>query len=110
MSWGGIGNITKQGKDSIQFRVSSLKDLLVVIDHFDKYPLITQKRADYLLFKQVFDLVLRKEHLTLEGLHIIVAIRAVINLGLSDDLKEAFPDIVPVSRPLVTDQEIKDPN
>ena len=33
-----------------------------------------------------------------------------MNLGLSDVLKTAFPDITPVVRPLVVDQEIKDPN
>lgn len=25
-----------------------------IIKHFDKYPLVTQKLADYLLFKQAF--------------------------------------------------------
>lgn len=39
-----------------------------------------------------------KEHLTLEGLHEIVAIKASINRGLSEMLKVAFPDIVPVKR------------
>jgi hypothetical protein len=39
----GVGNITNKGKDMIQFRVTSLKDLTVIVDHFDKYPLITQK-------------------------------------------------------------------
>jgi hypothetical protein len=33
-----------------------------------------------------------------------------MNRGLSDELKTAFPDITPVVRPLVVDQEIKDPN
>jgi len=32
-----------------------------------------------------------------------------MNNGLSDKLKAAFPDIKPVQRPLVTDQEIKNP-
>jgi hypothetical protein len=51
----------------------------------------------------------RKEHLTKEGLERIVAIKASINLGLSDELKAAFSDIVPVNRPLVTNQDIPDP-
>ena len=33
----GAGNIHKQDTDSIQYRVSSIKDLQLVIDHFDKY-------------------------------------------------------------------------
>lgn len=97
----GVGNITNKGKDAIQFAVSAPKDLKVIIDHFDKYPLITQKRADFELFKQVVDLVSRKEHLTLSGLHKIVAIKASLNNGLSPELKAAFPNIIPVPRPLV---------
>ena len=40
----------------------------------------------------------------------IVAIKASMNYGLSDDLKAAFPNISPVHRPLVLDKKIKDPN
>lgn len=44
----------------------------------------------------------RKEHLTTEGLQKIVAIRATVNRGqLSDKLKAAFPNVVPVNRPLI---------
>jgi hypothetical protein len=40
----------------------------------------------------------KKEHLTISGLHKIVEIRASINAkGLSDELKAAFPYIIPVS-------------
>jgi hypothetical protein len=49
------------------------------------------------------------EHLTLEGLNKLVAIKASLNLGLSSELKKAFPDIVSVLRPLVKNQEIPDP-
>ena len=40
----------------------------------------------------------------------IVAIKASINKGLSDELKAAFPDTIPVTRPSIVDQGIKDPN
>ncbi len=109
----GVGSIYRQGKDIIQFQVSSKKDIKVIIDHLDKYPLITQKLADYILFKQAFELVLRQEHVTPEGLQKIVAIKASMNRGLSDELKTAFPNIITVARPLVvgaTATEIKDPN
>ena len=34
---------------SVQYRVGSLKDLNdKIIPHFDKYPLITQKKADFI--------------------------------------------------------------
>ena len=96
-----VGGITKQGPHSVQFVISSVKDLAVIIEHFEKYPLITQKRADYELFKQAFHLFELKEHLTYEGLCKIVAIKASMNLGLSEKLISAYPHIVPVSRPIV---------
>nr|QBM09629.1 hypothetical protein [Dactylella sp.] len=33
-----------------------------------------------------------------------------MNWGLSDELSLAFPNIIPISRPVVLSQEIKDPN
>ena len=104
------GRIYKQESESVQLRVESVKDLAKVLDHFDRYLLITQKRADYELFKQAVELLQNKKHLTMEGLRKIVGIKASINKGLSEELKAAFPDTISVPRPLVKDQEIKDPN
>jgi len=106
----GVGKIYKHGKDSIEFRVSGLKNLRIIIDHFDKYPLITQKHADYLLFKQAVSLVQEKVHLTKEGLLKLVSIKASLNLGLSEQSKNSFPNIIPVVKPLVKFTEIKDFN
>jgi hypothetical protein len=39
-----------------------------------------------------------------------LAIRASINLGLSLTLDESFPNIIPVPRPVIKDQEIIDPH
>jgi len=58
---------------------------------------------------QAFNLILNKEHLTMEGLAKLVAIKASINLGLSSELKDAFPNIVPVSKPKIINQNISDP-
>lgn len=62
----------------------------ILIKHFDEYPLITQKLSDYLLFKQAFELIKCKIHLTQEGLEKLVNIRASMNKGLSEELKLAF--------------------
>lgn len=86
--------------DKCIFRVRSLKDLELVIRHFDNYPLITDKRADYILFKSVYLLMVAKEHLTLEGLLKILSLKASINLGLPEKLKESFPNISPSPRPV----------
>jgi hypothetical protein len=52
----------------------------------------------------------QKEHLTSEGLAKIVALKASMNRGLSEELKVAFPKVIPIARPLVVDQEIKNPH
>lgn len=90
--------------------VYSQKDLTIIINHFDKYSLITQKFADYSLFKQAFELIKSKQHLTKEGLRKIVSIRASMNNGLTDTLRTGFPGVTPVQRPNVQDQKIQDPN
>lgn len=41
------------------------------------------------------------EHLNTEGLKKILSLKASINLGLPDQLDRAFPDIVPVIRPIL---------
>jgi len=59
-----------------------------------------KKQEDYLLFKEAFDLLNNKKHLTTEGLRQIVGIKALLrNKGLSDSLLEAFPDITPAILP-----------
>lgn len=106
----GVGAIYNHGSDSVQLRVGSLGDLKVLISHFEKYPLLSQKSGDFQLFKRVVEMMISKEHLTPRGLQEIVNIRASINNGLSDSLKVAFPNTIPVIRPLVIDPKIPDPN
>lgn len=86
------GNISKHGS-MLHFRVESIKDLAKVINHFDNYPLMTKKNADYELFKKAYYILLNKEHLIKEGLEKFVGIKASINKGLSDSLKAAFPNV-----------------
>ncbi len=106
----GIGSIfSEEKRNSVKYRVASFEELGLIIEHLDKYPLITQKKADYLLFKQAWELINQKRHLTSEGLNQIVNIRAAMNLGLTDTLKREFPAYIPVVRPLIQDQKIKDP-
>lgn len=90
----GVGQIHKHGKDSFQFRVDSIKELQVIVDHFNVYPLKSAKLADFLLFKDCFSIIKSKEHLTEEGLVKLVNLKASLNLGLSDELKEFFPNVV----------------
>lgn len=109
-----VGKIYKHGPDSVQYRVSSLSNLQVIVEHFDKYPLKTLKHADYVLFKQAINLIINKEHLSLvaggAGLLKLVSIKATLNWGLSEKLKYSFPSIIPVDRPKVEFNSIKNFN
>lgn len=109
--WGGIGTI-KLSKDVVIYRIGSINDLQVVIDHFSRYPLITHKRADFELFKRVFEIKKSGQHTTPAGLQQVVNIRASLNRGLSESLHLAFPQTAPVIRPVVreADQIIPDPS
>lgn len=108
----GVGNIIKDRKTNmVYFVVSSLADLTnVIIPHFLEYPLLTQKRADFLLFKSIIDMINSKEHLDSEGLKKIVGIKYSINRGLSTTLLEAFPDAYPVDKPKTLVPLTIDPN
>lgn len=102
-SYFGVGVITIKGRsNSAIYSVQSIKDITnSIIPHFDKYPLLTQKKADYILFKQVIDLMNVGKHLTREGLAEIVGIKASMNKGLNESLKKEFHYVLPVQRPEV---------
>jgi hypothetical protein len=96
----GVGKVYADRKDSCQYLVQSMADLAVIIKHFENYPLITQKRGDFELFRQAFYLVLAKEHLTEEGFQKYINLRASINGGnLLQAVQTEFPNTVPFSRP-----------
>jgi LAGLIDADG endonuclease len=77
----GTGSISiKKTRPSVSYSVKSIKDITtIIIPHFLKYRLLTQKAADFLLFNQVVELVNNKAHLTIEGLNKIINIKASSN-------------------------------
>ena len=105
---GGIGRIGKFAKDAYALRVNTIGQMIKIIEHFDKYPLISKKHADYILWREVIMVMQRKEHITPKGLLTVLSLRASLNLGLSESLKIAFPDIIPAIRPKVENITIPD--
>lgn len=93
-------------KNRVIYSIDSNKDLIKLIEHLNKYPLISQKAADYLLFKQAVELISNKAHLTLEGLKLIVNLKASMNLGLSETLKSEFIGYIPAVRPTIVTNSI----
>lgn len=106
-----IGSIhLAKNRDIVSYSIDSNEDLNKLIIHLDKYPLLTQKAADFMLFKQAVKLVKAKGHLTFEGLSEIINIKASMNLGLSNMLKSEFDGYTPVERPVINHNVILDPN
>lgn len=103
-----VGYVNING-DSASFQTTKIADLVCIIEHFNSYPLKTQKHADFLLFKKAFDIINVKNHLTIEGLHELIGIRASLNKGLPERLKLAFPSIKPIVRPKLPNLSL-DPN
>lgn len=104
-SLGGIGTVSSNQSTSA-FRVRKFQEVVELVKFFDKYPLISRKRGDYLLFKQIVSIMELKEHLTLEGLQKIINTKAILNFGLSKELQLMFPETIPVPRPLTETSKI----
>lgn len=108
---GDIGSIhLARKREIVNYSIDSNEDLNKLIIHLEKYALLTQKAADFLLFKQAVKLLNNKAHLTVEGLYQIVNIKASMNLGLSNMLKSEFEGYTPVERPVINYNVILDPN
>jgi len=106
----GAGSIRVSGT-SVTYSVSSIQDINnYIIPHFDKHPLLTQKGADFLLFKMVIGLINEGAHLTTEGLTKIVSYQGAMNKGISQNFKISFPDVIIAERPTVDNIEAIDPN
>jgi len=107
----GIGTIRLDKKsNALKFSVANVKDLKnIIISHFKKYPLLTQKAADYILFEQIVELMSIGAHLTINGIQQIINIKANMNLGISNLIKLEFSEIKPVQRPIINTTTIHDP-
>lgn len=93
------------------FYVQSFANLTsVIIPHFNKYPLLTNKRADFIIFTNIIKLLNDKEQATMVGLQKIINMRASMNKGLSDNLKIVFPNTKPIARPTIDFEGIPHPN
>ncbi len=74
------GVVRKNHEDRQEIRIRSFVDLNnIVIPHFDKYPLITQKRFDFIKFKKIINLMKNNHHLTIKGLKEIIQISCQMN-------------------------------
>ncbi|MBP7859888.1 LAGLIDADG family homing endonuclease [Patescibacteria group bacterium] len=65
-----------------------------VIPFFDKFKLISKsKQKNYLIFKKIVDLMIKKEHLNEKGLYKIMILREKLNIGASRKRKYSINDV-----------------
>ena len=75
----------------MSFRVRKMRDLTAtIIPFFDQHPLVTKKRDDFTLFKEVVSLVQNKEHLSESGVKRIREVTTRINRKASNAAKLAL--------------------
>ena len=98
----GVGSVSiRQTRDAASFKVSSISDLKnVIIPHFKKYSLLTQKKVDFDLWVKIVNLIYSKKHLTPEGLAKILELKSVLNRGLSTKIKLDNTNVKLLERPL----------
>jgi hypothetical protein len=90
------GNIYISKRGVVYYTVGSVKDIVkYIIPHFDKYPLVTQKLKDFVLFKEIVLLMEKGEHNILPGLKKVFSLKVNLNKGLPTAVKEEFPDLLP---------------
>ena len=104
-SFFGVGAIyNRPDRKKSVYRVSNANYLNdVIIPHFTKYPLISKKGVDFLLWSKVIKMILNKEHLTKQGFLTILSYYASINKGVLRTKKvlNYYPDVLPSDKPVI---------
>nr|BAL53026.1 homing endonuclease [uncultured Chloroflexota bacterium]BAL54763.1 homing endonuclease [uncultured Chloroflexota bacterium] len=78
----GCGVVRQNHGDRMAYRVSRVEHLWErIIPFFEKHPLKTKKRLDFLKFRKILMMMRRDEHLTPEGIEKIRQIASQMNRG-----------------------------
>lgn len=78
----GCGVVRRNHADRMCYRVRNVEHLRQrIIPFFEKHPLKSKKRLDYIKFRRVLLMMERGEHLTAEGIEKIRKIAATMNPG-----------------------------
>ena len=105
--FGGVGTISFE-KNTAKYIIRKLSDIVdILIPHFEAYPLLTKKFADFELFRQIILIIKNESSLSEQGFIKILNLRYYLNNGISEELKELYPNLVPVMRPEVPERKIQ---
>jgi hypothetical protein len=99
--FGGAGTIGFE-KNTVNLNIRKLNELVEkVIPHFERYPLLTKKYADFELFRQIILILKDESPLSEKGFIKVLNFRYNLNNGISEELKGLYPNLEPVTRPEV---------
>ena len=87
----GVGTVSTKGKVT-SYTVKNFKDLAVIVNHFKLYSLVSSKYIVFQYWLQAYNIMATKEHFNYQGMTKLATLKNLTNFGLSDNLKEAFPD------------------
>lgn len=101
---GNIGNVRLvTNKNFVTFNVTSISELKVVINHFDKFPLVTSKSLAFHTFKLIHNIISNKQHLTESGFMLICSYINILNKPLSskkhDEITNKFGNLLNIYQP-----------
>ena len=76
----GVGVVRINHDTRYELRIRSLEHLNTkVIPHFNKFPLMTQKKFDFIKFTEIIDLMNQNKHLEVDGIKEIILIATKMN-------------------------------
>jgi len=90
-TWG-VGTVSTKGKVT-SYKVRAFKDLAIIVDHFKLYPLVSSKYIAYQYWLQAYNIMATKEHFNSLGLSKLATLKNLANYGLSESLKQIFPNL-----------------
>jgi hypothetical protein len=91
----GVGVVRRNHSDRYELRVRNLKELNILIKFFNRNRLMTKKKNDFELFKEIIFLMNNKEHLTLEGIEKIAVKANLMNRQNRKSLSGILRDYTP---------------
>jgi hypothetical protein len=78
----GCGVVRRNHVERLAYRVRGLDHLNeVIVPFFEKHPLKSKKRVDFIKFRKILQLMKKGEHLASEGIEKIRSIAATMNTG-----------------------------
>nr|YP_009517188.1 LAGLIDADG homing endonuclease [Blastosporella zonata]AYE93107.1 LAGLIDADG homing endonuclease [Blastosporella zonata] len=72
----------------VHYKVRSRKDLSIIIEHFNKYPLCTSKKINFMVFTKIYELIGHKLHTDVNGFLQLASLINKLNKPLSASLTE----------------------